>query len=229
MSNQLIPTHSDYSLTNKASSLYLGSRQTKGISTFLKAGFANINLQSEMSSAAISAGTQLLSKKVNDLKSSLSPASLALVPNDKGVAERLFDATATAKILTSQVAMYFDKNWRNKLFRQIDSIHDLDEWDEDDKPVKKSSFATFLKAILQIRPQRHPGLGLTYEGYLVAAWTIGQDRLTTEFLPKDRVRWTITRNIDGETEGAAGETSVSRLYECLIPYQPAHWFLHEEN
>jgi hypothetical protein len=141
--------------------------------------------------------------------------------------ERLFNATSTVKILTAQVAMHMSKEWRDKLFSQIDSLHDLEEWDEDDKPVDRFSFASFLKAILYIRPQRHPGLGLSYEGNLVAAWTTGRDRLTIEFLANDRVCWVLTRNIGGETERAAGQTVVSRLYECLVPYDPTHWFVHE--
>lgn len=228
MSSQLIPTRSDIAVPNKITSLYLSSQPTKVLGSFLKAGFTSFNLQSEMNSAAISENTKQLSKQVASLQNPLSPASLPYIPDEKSLEERLFDATASVKMLTAQVSMYMDKKWRDKLFSQLDSLHDLDEWDTDDKPVKKSSFATFLKAILQIKPQRHPGLGLTYEGYLIAAWTTGKDQLTTEFLPKDRVRWVLSRNIDGEVERAAGETAVSRLYECLIAYNPDHWFLHEK-
>lgn len=229
MSKQLIPTRSNIAVPNKIASLVLGKQPTNVVSSFLKSGFTNFNLQSEMSSAAISEDTKQLTKQVANLQSPLSPASLSLAPSEMAIEERLFDATSSVKMLTAQVAMHMDKKLRDKLFSQIDSLHDLDEWDTDDKPVKRSSFATFLKAILQIKPQRHPGLGLTYEGYLIAAWTKGHDRLTTEFLPKDRVRWVLTRNIDGEVERAAGETAVSRLYECLLPYHPGQWFLHEEN
>jgi hypothetical protein len=131
------------------------------------------------------------------------------------------------KVLISRVSMYMTKEWRDKLFRQIDSLHDLDEWDADDKPVERSSFESFLKTIIFIKPQRHPGLGLSYEGHLIAAWTAGKDRLTIEFLAKDRVRWVVTRDLGGEIERAAGQTVVSRLYDCLTAYNPTHWFSHE--
>ena len=211
MSNQIIPTH--------AFNQYIYPK-----SPALKAGLPSLNFFSEMSSAAISEGSKQLSKSISNLQNPPSPSSLPFVSDVKNIESRLFDATASVKILASQVAMHMDKVWRDKLFRQIDSLHDLDEWDTDDKPVRKASFATFLKAILKIKPQRHPGLGLTYEGYLIAAWTTGQDRLTTEFLPNDRVRWVLTRNLDGETERSTGQAGVSRLYECLLPYQPDHWF-----
>lgn len=228
MSNQFTPTRLGIAAPNKIAS-YFGGQPADTLSLFSKASFTNFNLRSEMSSAVISDYTKQLTKQVESLQNPLSPASFNSAPREMDVEERLFDATSSVKMLTAQVAMHIDKKWRDKLFGQIDSLHDLDEWDTDDKPVKKSSFKTFLKAILQIKPQQHPGLGLTYEGCLIAAWTTGEDQLTTEFLPNDRVRWVLTRNIGGEIERAAGQTAVNRLYECLMPYHPDHWFLHEEK
>ena len=213
----------DNSVPNKAHSFFLGKLPTKS------KGFPSYNLQSEMSSAVFSERSKFVAEQVANLQSPLSPSSFSCAPTDKTIDNQLFDATASIKILTAQVAMHMDKKMRDKLFSQIDSLHDFNEWNVDDKPVEKSSFATFLKAILQIKPQRHPGLGLSYDGHLIAAWTSGQDRLTTEFLSNDRVRWVLSCNFDGETERAAGETVVSRLYECLIPYFPDHWFLNEKK
>jgi hypothetical protein len=214
---------------NKATTLFSGKQFGSAMFPALKAGSLSFNLLSEMTSAAFSKETNQVAQNVSNLQNPFSPSALSFVPSKKTIEERLFDATASVKILTAQVAMHMDKKWRDRLFSQVDSLHDLDDWDTDDKPIKKSSFATFLKAILQIKPQRQPGLGLSYEGYLIAAWTIGQDRLTTEFLTNDRVRWVLNCNLDGEAESASGETPVSRLYECLIPYHPDHWFLREEN
>jgi hypothetical protein len=180
----------------------------------------------EISRAALS-DTERLMDQVASLRNPVSPAMLSLTPDTSTIEERLFDATASVKVLISRVSMYMTKEWRDKLFRQIDSLHDLDEWDADDKPVERSSFESFLKAIIYIKPQRHPGLGLSYEGHLIAAWTAGKDRLTIEFLAKDRVRWVITRDLGGEIERAAGQTVVSRLYDCLTAYNPTHWFSHE--
>lgn len=180
----------------------------------------------EISRAALS-DTERLMDQVASLRNPVSPAMLSLTPDTSTIEDRLFDATASVKVLISRVSMYMTKEWRDKLFRQIDSLHDLDEWDADDKPVERSSFESFLKAIIYIKPQRHPGLGLSYEGHLIAAWTAGKDRLTIEFLAKDRVRWVITRDLGGEIERAAGQTVVSRLYDCLTAYNPTHWFSHE--
>lgn len=162
--------------------------------------------------------------RINQLQMEPSPATLPVTANAQTTAERLFDATASAKILASRVAMYLTEDQRRKIFRQLDSIHDVNEWDEDDKPIRKTSFATFLKALLVLSPQRHPGMALSQEGNLIAAWIIGVDRLTMEFLPGDRVRWVVSMTISGEKERATGDVTISRLGECLMPYRPEHWF-----
>lgn len=184
----------------------------------------NLTSQSALYAAAFSEGTQTMERRVSELLIPPSPASLTSPIGPRPLEERLFDATASVKILTSQIAMHLEREWRDKLFRQLDSLHDPNEWEPDDEPVQQASFATFLKAIVQIRPKRRPGLGLSHAGHLIAAWTKQADRLTIEFLPDDRVRWVIGRIRDDEPEHIAGQTRVSRLAEALAPYDPEIWF-----
>jgi hypothetical protein len=171
-----------------------------------------------------------IARLIAKLRNEPSPASLRstprLAPNEQPLETRLFDALAAVKILTAQVAMHLDGEWRRKLFEQLDSLHDPEEWESGDEPISQSSFATFLKAILSIRPERRPGLGLSHSGNLIAAWTTRRDRLTIEFLPNDRVRWVLGRYHDTEDEPAryAGHTHVSELVEGLSPHHPEHWF-----
>lgn len=178
-------------------------------------------------SAEFSEGARQMTRLIHDLRNKPSPASLTIVQREERLEERLFDALANVKILTAQVSMHLDREWRDKLFFQIDSLHDPLEWDADDKPIQQSSFATFLKAILQIKPARRPGLGLSYTGNLIAAWTSGRDRLTIEFLPKDSVRWVLTRYHDDEPERYAGHVPVYRLANGLTPHIPPHLFSNE--
>ncbi len=140
------------------------------------------------------------------------------------ITERLYDALAEAKLMTSRTAMYLDSASRTRLFRQLDALLDPAEWDDDDAPLRPDSFNTFLKAMLQLMPERPPGLGLSNAGDLVAAWTSGEDRLTIEFRPEDRVRWVLSRREDGEIERIAGETTAARLAASLQGHHPAHWF-----
>jgi hypothetical protein len=182
-------------------------------------------------SEAISAGTRdAIAFHVDALRNPPSPASqpvaTAMVDTKAPLKERLFEALAGVKILTAQVAMHLDRKWRDKLFQQLDSLHDPAELEAGDEPIQQSSFATFLKAILDTKPERRPGLGLSQAGHLIAAWTTGSDRLTIEFLPDDRVIWVLARYVEDEPERFAGQTPVTRLTEGLRPYRPEHWFSH---
>ena len=135
---------------------------------------------------------------------------------------------ATAMKLSASVAMHLNRARHDKLFRQLDSLHDLAEWEEGDEPLQRSSFGTFLKAMLTVNPQRQPGLGLSQAGHLIGAWTIDRDRLTIEFLPNDWVKWVLARyKDDDEPRRFAGQTPVSELAEGLAPHRPEHWFSHE--
>jgi hypothetical protein len=168
---------------------------------------------------------------INALLNQLSPSKAMVVPSKEEVLEQqLLHALAAVKILTSQVAMHLDRELRQKLFQQLDSLHDVREWEPGDEPVREASFATFLKAILSIKPARRPGLGLSNIGNLIAAWTTGRDRLTIEFQPNDRVRWVLARYQDtDEPARFAGQTHVSDLLEGLAPHHPEHWFSHEKR
>lgn len=168
---------------------------------------------------------------IDSLLNQLSPSKAVVAPPETQVLEQqLFDALAAVKILTSQVAMHLDRELRQKFFQQLDSLHDVQEWEPGDEPIREASFATFLKAILSINPARRPGLGLSNTGNLVAAWTTGRDRLTIEFQPNDRVRWVLARYRDtDEPARFAGQTHVFDLGEGLAPHHPEHWFSHEER
>lgn len=140
------------------------------------------------------------------------------------LAERLFDSRSGFKVAFATVAMHLSKDWRDRLFRQIDSLLDPDEWDERDAPVGRASSLTFIRLMLFLRPFRRPGLGVSHEGHLVAAWTSDSGRLTLVCRPDDQIRWLVSRRMeDGQIETAAGDTVVARLKEVIEPYQPASW------
>jgi hypothetical protein len=120
--------------------------------------------------------------------------------------------------------MHLDRDWRAKLFGQLDSLLALSDWQVEDAAPTIESYSTFLRMLTLLRPQRRPGLGATFDGRLIATWTVGDDRLTIECLPKDVVRWQLSATIDGERERAAGETPLPRLAAVLRPYDPGRWF-----
>jgi hypothetical protein len=136
------------------------------------------------------------------------------------VEEQLFDAAAAAKIITSHVAMHMHTDWRKRLYRQLDSLLDTEEWMEGDAPLSKESFETFLRLMLLMKPKVRPGLGLTPSGQLIATWQAGESRLTVECHPNDLIRWVISHPIRDQRESGAGETTIDRLPDVLAPYAP---------
>ena len=172
----------------------------------------------------MSTQTQEIKSRIRQLRSPLAPSLRPLQEHARSLEEKLFEATADVKVMTSQVAMYLDSQWRSKLFNQIDFLHDVDEWEQGDEPLQKESFATFLKAICELKPKKRPGLGLTSLGQLIAAWTAGSSRLTIEFLGNSRVKWVISRMIDDEIEHYVGDTTVNRLAAGLEPHHTVEWF-----
>jgi hypothetical protein len=141
--------------------------------------------------------------------------------------ERLFDALAAFKQKTSIIAAgHFDDDERARLFRQLDSLLDVENWDSSDAITTEASFTTLLRLVLFLGGRR-PALGSTSSGNFIATWTEGGDRLTIECRPNDHVRWVLTQYTDGQRESAAGETTSRRLPELLAPYDAyKRWFSH---
>ena len=144
--------------------------------------------------------------------------------HQRTIEEQLYDARSEFKINTASVAMYLDRDWRDRLFTQIDSLLSVEDWEPQDNPPTGFSFSTFIRMLIFIRPTRRPGLGATGDGNLIATWSVGSDQLTIECQPKDFVRWNLSVVIDGERERAAAVTPVHRLPTVLSPYTPRRWF-----
>lgn len=137
---------------------------------------------------------------------------------------RLFSATAAVKVWTARVAMHLDREKRDRLFRQIDVLHSSDEWFDEDHPVNLESYKSLVRSILYQRINSRPALSLMPSGNVMAVWEEKADRLTIEFLPGNRARWTLRWQIDGQTERGGGTTSIERLRAVLAPYCASRWF-----
>jgi hypothetical protein len=146
-------------------------------------------------------------------------------PERHSLEEQLYDARSKAKVYTA-TTLHTAKEWRDGLFRQLDSLLDIDEWAEGDRVLTEGSFATFIRLMFVLRPHERPGLGITTGGNLIASWSCAQDRLSVECWPNDKVRWVVTQSVAGEVERAAGSTIVRRLPEVLQPYPISVWLRH---
>src|SRR3569832_816685 len=77
-------------------------------------------------SEASSRGTLIFSNKFSNVREDDS---------EKSIKSQLQEKIIDLKLDTAQVAMYIDKNWRNELFKRIDSLFDSENWDEQDSLV----------------------------------------------------------------------------------------------
>ena len=141
-----------------------------------------------------------------------------------GQAEVLFDSLIALKMITSEVSMHLDRDWRSGLFRQLDDLLNPDEWELGDEMPSVASFRTFLRMIIHNKPSRRPGLGATVDGNIVAAWTMERDRLTVECLPTDRLRWSLVRYVGDERISSANSCPAAMLRDLLSPHEPRRWF-----
>lgn len=144
--------------------------------------------------------------------------------NQLSTAERLFNATTEAKMWTSRVAMRLDSEARKRIFRQLDRLHDIEEWFDGDTPIDLDSYKSFIRAVLLLSMASKPSLALTPAGNVLAMWGDNQDRLSMEFLPGDRARWVLSLPSDDGVERSAGETTLLRISDVLAPFDPEHWF-----
>lgn len=144
--------------------------------------------------------------------------------SDATLAERVFQALVDAKIWTSKVAMHLDRDTRNRYFRQLDLLHDCDEWFDDQRPVLLESYKGFVRFMHLVGGRSKPSLGLSPTGLIIAVWNSDHGRLTIEFLSSDWVQWTVSRPLGKRTERTAGNTELVRILPNLSPYSPEAWF-----
>ncbi|TPJ72961.1 hypothetical protein [Mesorhizobium sp. B2-6-2] len=178
----------------------------------------------------VSPGAGVYSTSLNDtvsnaFKRSLQPLG-AIKPkgNDKHLSTLLENSKAVFKVTTNTVAMHLlSPEWRNLLFKQVDSLLELEEWHEDDKPIISGSSLTFVRMLIFLKARR-PGLAATSDGNLVATWTTGDNRLTIICKPNDWIRWVVSTKTDAGCETAAGQTKIVRLPMVLEAYSPQQWF-----
>lgn len=137
---------------------------------------------------------------------------------------RLNNRKVALKRQVADFAMHLDAVWRVKLFEQLDDLLDFEQWNEEDELPNIESFRTFMRVVLHCHPDIRPGLGLTSDGHMIAAWTTGRDRLTVECHPEDHIRWVAVK-YDGDDRISTATISVARhLPRYLRPYEPSRWF-----
>ena len=177
-------------------------------------------------SSAISEQTQDILNSIRQLESGSQSVTFLKKDDSKSVDEEVFDATADVKVLFSRVSMYFSPELRDRLFVQLDRLHDPNDWEEGDLPISALSFTTFLRWFYVSRPSKLPNFGMSSKGLMFSSWLANHnmDRLILEFLPSDRIKWFVTQQFEGEFDQSAGITGLDRIEAKLQSFDVDVWF-----
>ncbi|MFM1975439.1 MAG: hypothetical protein RL145_285, partial [Pseudomonadota bacterium] len=138
----------------------------------------------------------------------------------------LFEATRVAKTWTASVASRLDDSTRLWLFRQLNRLHDADEWLDGDRPVDLDSYKSFVRALIVGYIGGRPAIALGNRGEIIAIWQDNQDRLIVDFYADGKVRFLVNQLADEQRERVAGNTITARLKQVLNPYRHERWFQH---
>jgi hypothetical protein len=134
----------------------------------------------------------------NDLKP--SPTARTVIATEANtVVARLFDARANAKMVVAQVSMHLSPDWRAKIYRQVDSLLDVEDWQASDGLPDVASMKTFLRFVIYAGVTTVPSLGVAPNGNVLTAWRADTRRLTIEFQPNDRCRIAISHSSGDDT------------------------------
>jgi hypothetical protein len=120
-------------------------------------------------------------------------------PEANAVATRLFDARANAKMVAAQVSMHLTPEWRAKIYRQVDRLLDVEQWEEGDGLLDAASMKTFLRFVIYASVSTVPSLGMAPTGHVLGAWRADTRRLTIEFQENDRCHLAISHFTGDDT------------------------------
>jgi hypothetical protein len=154
----------------------------------------------------------------------LQPArNLVLVANASGTLlqrgaqatasrEHLFNSLVALKVAISQYAMHLSSQERHRLFEELDSKINEDDWHEEDLLPRTNSFIDFLKWMIHAKYFKWTSIGVSAAGTILVAWKTTNVMLTANFEKPGSVRWTAqVKSANGEVGQSAG-ISTLRLF-----------------
>jgi hypothetical protein len=137
----------------------------------------------------------------------------------KAFSERLFDSLVSLKVAFSQYAMHLDSNERHRLFEELDSKLNVDDWHEDDALPRPTSFVDFLKWMIHAKYFDWTSIGVSAEGTILVAWKTPRAMLTANFENSGSVRWTAqVKSENGEVGQSAGKCTLRLFTEQALFY-----------
>lgn len=132
---------------------------------------------------------------------------------------KVFDRRAELKQAVSLVVMHLSQVLRNELFAEIDYLYGEDCYEEgEDAPIEVSSFGTFLRFMIYNGIAVAPLLGVSDEGYLLAAWRENNVKYYFEFLADDSIRLNYyTGHPDSEPTVTSSSGKSKNIMRDILP------------
>jgi hypothetical protein len=121
---------------------------------------------------------------------------------------KLFDALVKLKVAVAKYAMHISSDERHRIFEELDSLLNCDDWHEGDTLPAADSLVAFLKWSIYSKRIDWTSLGVSNEGHILVAWRSPRVQLTAAFAVPDEVKWTARVESKTGIEHAAGKSSL---------------------
>ena len=99
--------------------------------------------------------------------------------------------------------------------KQTAVVLNHDEFEDEDELPSIDSYRTFLRSVAQLKPARRPNLGINGKGNFLAVWRSENFQAVFEFMPFDRMKWTLTLVQAGDRNIISGSTEVKKIREII--------------
>lgn len=140
-------------------------------------------------------------------------------PRASSFEEQIFDTLVSLKVAVSQYAMHLGREERTRLFEELDSKINIDDWHESDSLPTTQSFVEFLKWMIYSKHSEWTSIGVSSHGSILVAWRTQTVLLTANFEAKDTVRWTAqVKSPTGEVGYSAGKCTLRLFAEQAMFY-----------
>lgn len=142
-------------------------------------------------------------------------------PQEKSFEEQIFASLVSLKVAVSQFAMHLTAEERSRIFAELDSVINVDDWHEGDQLPKVEAFEDFLKWMIYSKYFRWISIGSSNDGGLLVAWKTPYVLLTAKFSGGDgfdAVRWTARLSSGTEVGHAAGKCPLKMFTSQALFY-----------
>jgi hypothetical protein len=144
------------------------------------------------------------------------------VPEAADFAERIFNSLVALKVAVSQYAMHLSDAERHRIFAELDSVINTEDWHEEDQLPKIEAFKDFLKWMIYSKYNKWISIGVSDDGDLTVAWKTKRVLLTAKFSGlngQEAVRWTAQITSEKlETGYAVGKCPLRLFSELALFY-----------